>query len=54
MFWLDLDYLRVAAAALRWSASLTALLYVEHWCEEQTAGLQLPATASTDEVRSCC
>jgi hypothetical protein len=35
VFWLDVSYLEVAAAALRCGAPFTALLYVEQWCEEQ-------------------
>ena len=33
MYWLDVDYRVVAAAALRCGACFTALLYLEHWCE---------------------
>ena len=51
MYWLDLDYLDVAAAALRCAASLTSLLYVEYWCEEQGGALQLPQPQAQAEVR---
>ena len=50
VYWLGLDYLQVAAAALRWSASLTALMYIEYWCEEQTGGMQLPDNPAADQV----
>lgn len=32
-FWLDLDYLHVAKAAMNCSAYFSALLYAEIWCE---------------------
>ena len=40
-YWLDIDYLLVAAAALRCSAYFTALLYVEHWIEDEYGRLTL-------------
>ncbi len=40
-YWLDVDYLLVAAAALRCSAYFTALLYVEHWIEDEYGRLTL-------------
>jgi len=40
-YWLDVDYLLVAAAALRCSAYFTALLYVEHWVEDEYGRLTL-------------
>lgn len=40
-YWLDIDYLLVAAAALRCSAYFTALLYVEHWVEDEYGRLTL-------------
>ena len=33
VYWLDVDYLVVAGAALRCGACFTALLYLEHHCE---------------------
>lgn len=41
MYWLDVDYLVVAAAALRCGACFTALLYLEHWCEAEHGRLTL-------------
>lgn len=54
-YWLEVDYLLVAAAALKCSAYFTALLYVEHWIEEQYGRLQLGDRSPTDKVspRSC-
>ena len=52
VYWLELDYLAVAAAALRCAASLTALMYVEYWCEQQCNALQMPSRAAQAEV-SC-
>ena len=49
-FWLDLDYLLVAAAALRCSAYFTALLYVEHWIEDEYGRLTLPDTPQENKV----
>ena len=40
-YWLDIDYLLVASAALKCSAYFTALLYVEHWIEEEYGTLKL-------------
>ena len=34
-FWLDVDYLDVAAAALKCSAYFTALMYTEIWADIQ-------------------
>ena len=55
-YWLEVDYLLVAAAALKCSAYFTALLYVEHWIEEQYGRLQLGDRSPTDKAsfRSCC
>ena len=53
MFWLDLDYGAVAEAALQCGACFTALLYVEHWCEERHGALTLEAPDNhACEVRS--
>lgn len=49
-YWLDIDYLLVAAAALKCSAYFTALLYVEHWIEEQYGRLQLADGSPTDKA----
>lgn len=35
VYWLDIDYLEIAEAALHCAASMTALLYVEEWYKEQ-------------------
>jgi hypothetical protein len=44
-----ISYLAVAAAAISCKAYFTALLYIEHWCEEQYGKLTLnPAAADTD------
>lgn len=47
-YWLDIDYLLVAGAALKCSAYFTALLYVEHWIEEQYGKLKLGDHSPTD------
>ena len=41
MYWLNLDYLSVARAALRCSAPFTAMLYVEYRCKAQYGLLEL-------------
>ncbi|KAK9825683.1 hypothetical protein WJX81_003257 [Elliptochloris bilobata] len=41
VYWLEVDYLAVAAAALRCGACFTALLYLEHWCEAAHGRLAL-------------
>ena len=41
MYWLNLDYLSVARAALWCSAPFTAMLYVEYWCKAQYGLLKL-------------
>lgn len=41
VYWLNLDYLSVARAALRCSAPFTAMLYVEYWCKAQYGLLKL-------------
>lgn len=50
-YWLDIDYLQVAAAALQCSAYFTALLYVEHWIEEQCGRLKLDGCSLADKVQ---
>ena len=50
VYWLDLDYGSVATAALQCSQCLTALLYVEHWCEERYGCLALGNEQMLDEV----
>lgn len=49
-YWLDVDYLLVAAAALKCNAYFTALLYVEHWIEEQNGRLHLGDGSPTDKA----
>lgn len=41
VFWLNLDYLKVARAALRCSAPFTAMLYLEYWCKAKYGRLML-------------
>ncbi len=41
VYWLPLDYLSVARAALRCSAPFTAMLYVEYWCKAEYGRLKL-------------
>jgi hypothetical protein len=41
VYCLPLDYMEVAAAAMAASAYFMALLYIEHWAEEQYGALQL-------------
>ncbi|XP_064968170.1 serine/threonine-protein kinase ATM-like isoform X2 [Musa acuminata AAA Group] len=41
VYWLSIDYLMVAKAAIRCGSYFTAVMYVEHWCEEHFNGLQL-------------
>ncbi len=45
VYWVDADYLEVAAAAARCGAHFTALLYIEAWQEEQHGWL-VPLDAS--------
>ena len=49
-YWLDIDYLLVAGAALKCSAYFSALLYVEHWIEEQYGRLKLGDHSPTDKA----
>jgi hypothetical protein len=51
VYWVGVDYLGVAAAALRCSAPFTALMYCEHWCEEAYGRLARPEASLLDEVR---
>ena len=41
VYWLDLDYIKVARAALRCSAPFTAMLYLEYWCKTKYGRLML-------------
>ncbi|KAJ8476072.1 hypothetical protein OPV22_019799 [Ensete ventricosum] len=41
VYWLSIDYLMVAKAAIHCGSYFTAIMYVEHWCEEHFNGLQL-------------
>ncbi|KAG0491470.1 hypothetical protein HPP92_004868 [Vanilla planifolia] len=43
VYWLSLDYLLVAKAAIHCGSYFTAILYIEHWCEERFNGLTLGA-----------
>lgn len=52
VYWLELDYLDVAEAALHCSASMTALLYIEEWFKEQYKQLKLTSSNSS-QVDSC-
>ena len=47
VYWLELDYLDVAEAALHCSASMTALLYIEEWYKEQHKQLKLARSSSS-------
>ena len=49
-YWLDLDYLVVARAALKCGAYFTALLYVEQWLEDQYGCLKLDHPPHGDKV----
>ena len=51
IYWLDIDYLKTAEAALHCSASMTALLYVEEWFKEVHGQLIMGSDAQlSDEV----
>ncbi|KAJ0962868.1 hypothetical protein J5N97_027990 [Dioscorea zingiberensis] len=41
VYWLSIDYLAVSRAAIRTGSYFTAVMYVEHWCEENFNGLTL-------------
>ncbi|XP_059644264.1 serine/threonine-protein kinase ATM [Cornus florida] len=41
VYWLSIDYLVVAKSAISCGAYFTAVLYVEHWCEEHFNSLTL-------------
>ncbi|CAL5444633.1 unnamed protein product [Camellia sinensis] len=41
VYWLSIDYLLVAKSAISCGAYFTAVLYVEHWCEEHFNTLTL-------------
>jgi hypothetical protein len=45
VYWVDLDYLEVAAVAIQCRATFTALLYVEAWCEAKYGRLKLGGSA---------
>ena len=49
-YWLDIDYLLVAKAAMKCSAPFTALLYTEHWIEQQNGRLVLSDMQQYDKV----
>lgn len=46
VYWVDLDYLQVASAAIQCRAFFTALLYLEAWCEDKYGRLQLGPPAA--------
>ena len=50
VYWLHVSYLQVAAAALRSGAQFTALLYLEHWCEERLGACTLEGVDITTQV----
>ena len=50
VYWLDVEYIAVASAAFRAGQSLTALLYVEHSCQEQGGRLDAGSAQLLDEV----
>ena len=54
VYWLHMDYLQVAAAALRCGAPFTALLYVEHWCEERLRACTMEGIDTSTQVRWRC
>ncbi|KAH9331583.1 hypothetical protein KI387_003691, partial [Taxus chinensis] len=41
VYWLHIDYLLAAKAAIRCASYFTSVLYVEHWCEEHFESLTL-------------
>ncbi|GLJ18554.1 hypothetical protein SUGI_0330040 [Cryptomeria japonica] len=41
VYWLQIDYLLAAKAAIQCAAYFTSVLYVEHWCEEHFESLTL-------------
>ncbi|CAN0900398.1 Serine/threonine-protein kinase ATM [Linum grandiflorum] len=43
VYWLTIDYLLVAKAAVISGSYFTSVLYVEHWCKEHFGGLTLGA-----------
>lgn len=51
VYWVDVDYLDVAWAALSCSACFTALLYCELYCEETYGRLGRPEPSLLDEAR---
>ena len=56
VYWLHVSYLQVAAAALRSGAQLTALLYVEDWCEERLGACTMEGVDTSTQVlvvRNC-
>ena len=53
VYWLNLDLLKVARAALRCSAPFTAMLYVEYWCKAKYKRLTLQDVDMLSQVTSC-
>ena len=54
VYWIDLDYLNVARAALRCSAPFTAMLYVEYWCKAKYNRLTLQDVDLLNQVTFIC
>lgn len=54
VYWLNVDYHAVAQAALQCSQCLTALLYLEQWCEERHGRLVLGDAELLSEVQNSC
>ena len=50
VYWLNVDYLVVAQAAIRLQAPLTATLLVEHWLEDKTGTVSLNAMDSQGQT----
>ena len=50
VYWLDIDYLMVAKAAMKCNAPFTALLYTEHWLEQRNGRLVLNEMQQYDKV----
>ena len=52
VFWLDLDYLEFATAAIQCRAYFSALVYIEQWCQDDNRGvLELPKSTNSQRSR---
>ena len=51
MYWPHVGYLQVAAAAMRCGAQFTALVYVEHWWEEQLGACTVEGIDTSSQVK---